>query len=296
MNQNLPPESATEYERRKEEKLQWRRRRLASPRGRLRVIFWLVATSTIMCIGAAVMLVVAILTLFRARRFYAEVMTRALARAVLWSAGVRFVVHQDRPFPERQTIYISNHTSTLDIFILLAMGLPNSRYFMGGFLRKIVPLGIVTHIIGTFHTPLQTYPDKRVRCFQNAERVLRQTGESVYLSPEGERITDGTIGHFNKGTFHLATNLQVPILPFYIDIPPEIDPQMGYQVVPGTVQVYVLPELSTEGWKLDDLLENKESVRDIFVRFQDQLRQTERQLEAPEEPSTPSHSAERSNA
>ncbi len=57
--------------------------------------------------------------------------------------------------------------------------------------------------------------------------MLRRTGESVYLSPEGKRITDGTIGHFNKGAFHLATNLQVPILPFYIDIPPEIDPQMG---------------------------------------------------------------------
>ena len=122
---------------------------------------------------------------------------------------------------------------------------------------------------------------------------LRRTGESVYLSPEGRRITGGTIGHFNKGTFHLATNLQVPILPFYIDIPPEIDPQLGNQVVPGTVHVYVLPEISTKGWKLDDLLENKESVRDIFVRFQKQLRHGERPSEMPEESSTPSLSSER---
>ena len=60
-----------------------------------------------------------------------------------------------------------------------------------------------------------------MRCFQAAERVLRRTGDSVYLSPEGTRITGGTIGHFNKGTFHLATDLRVPIVPLFIDIPPE---------------------------------------------------------------------------
>lgn len=265
--------SDAEHARHREELLAWRRRRLASVRGRLRVAFWLIATTVLMISGAFAVLIVAILTLFRARRFYAEVMCKWLARAILWAAGVQFVLHQEHPFPEQQTIYVSNHTSTLDIFILLALGLPNSRYFMGGWLRKIIPLGIVTHIIGTFHTPFQSQPEARVRCFQNAERVLRRTGESVYLSPEGQRITNGTIGHFNKGSFHLATNLQVPILPLYIDVPLQINPGLSYsQVIPGTVDVYVLPMISTEGWKLEDLLKNKESVRDVFVQFHNELR------------------------
>lgn len=288
MKETSPLGTAAEHDRHREELLEWRRRRLASGRGRLRVAFWLVATTALMCGGAVVVLAVAVLTLFRARRFYAEVMSKWLARAILRAAGVRIVVHQEHPFPEQQTIYVSNHTSTLDVFILLALGLPNSRYFMGGWLRKIIPLGIVTHIIGTFHTPFQSRPQERVRCFQNAERVLRRTGESVYLSPEGRRITDGTIGHFNKGAFHLATNLQVPILPFYIDVPLQINPGMSYcQIVPGTVDVYVLPAISTEGWKLEELLENKESVRDVFVRFQDELRGGERQAGGPPEPATP---------
>jgi 1-acyl-sn-glycerol-3-phosphate acyltransferase len=113
---------------------------------------------------------------------------------------------------------------------------------------------------------------KRVRCFQHAERVLRRTGESVYLSPEGRRVTDGAIGHFNKGAFHLATNLRVPLLPLYIDIPPDVDPGRGHLVVPGTVEVHVLPEVPTEGWVLDDLLANKASVREAFVSFQEHLR------------------------
>ena len=252
--------------------LELRRLRLASFRGRLRVAFNIGATFLIMTAGAAAMLAVALLTLFRARRFYAEVMARWTSLAILRILRVRIMVHGDRPFPERQTIYISNHTSTLDMFLLLALGLPNTRYFMRGKFRVIIPLGIVNYLIGTFFTPSQRYPAKRVRCFRNAERVLRRTGESVYLSPEGRRVTDGRIGHFNKGTFHLATNLQVPILPFFIDVPPETNPGLGMAVLPGTVHVYLLPPISTEGWRLEDLRENKQRVRAMFVRFQDGLR------------------------
>ena len=111
-----------------------------------------------------------------------------------------------------------------------------------------------------------------MKCFQNAERVLRRTEDSVYLSPEGRRILGGEIGHFNKGSFHLATSLQVPILPLYIDIPVEINPGLGYEVIPGTAHVHVLPEISTEGWELADLVKNKEGVRDVYVRFQESLR------------------------
>lgn len=272
MSDHPSPSARETYDLRREALLDRRRQWLASPRGRMRTTFSVVATAVIMTFGALAMLAVAAVTLFQAHRFYRETMCRGLARAVLWANGVCMVVHRDRPFPEEQTIYISNHTSTLDVFILLALGLPNSRYFMGGFLRKIVPLGIVTHIMGTFHTPPQSKPEKRIRCFQHAERVLRKTGESVYLSPEGRRVTDGSIGPFNKGTFHLATNLQVPLFPFYIDIPPDVDPGRGNRVVPGTVEIHLLPEMPTRGWVLDDLLENKTSVREVFLQFQKHLR------------------------
>ena len=43
----------------------------------------------------------------------------------------------------RQTVYVSNHSSTLDLFVLVALGLPNTRFFLSGFLQKIVPLGII---------------------------------------------------------------------------------------------------------------------------------------------------------
>ena len=230
------------------------------------------ATLTLMSMGALAMLVVAVLTLFRTRRFYAEVMAARLARAVLRMWGVRVKFQQDQPFAASQTIYVSNHTSTLDVFILIALGLPNTRFFMFGGTRKWLPMAVIGHLIGTFYTPPQTRRSDRVKCFERAERVLRRTGESVYLSPEGARITTGQIGSFNKGAFHLATNLKAPIVSLFIDIPHYMDPGLGFAPLPGTVQVYMKTPISTSLWELDDLESNKTRIRDFYIKMHHELK------------------------
>ena len=48
-------------------------------------------------------------------------------------------------------------------------------------LRAIVPMGVLGHIAGTFWTVAQSRPEERVRLFQRADRILRRTGESVFL-------------------------------------------------------------------------------------------------------------------
>ena len=212
-----------------------------------------------------VMVIVGGLTGFAARRLYA-VMARAASLIVLRLYGIRLVVVGGLPFPRTQTIYISNHTSTLDIFILVALGLPRCRFFLSGFVRKYIPLGAMAWMMGTFFTVPQDRPDERRRIFAAADRTLRATGESVYLSPEGGRVTTGQIGHFNKGAFHLATSLHVPIVPLYFHIPREIDPGRGFDARPGVVTVDVMPAIDTRDWVLDDLESNIARVREIFIR------------------------------
>ena len=229
----------------------------------------------LMTVTALLLLPIGIVTIFRARRLYSRV-ARVLARGILRLHGVRVRVRGYRSrsgsFPGTQTVYISNHTSTLDLFILVALGLPNCRFFLSGFLRRWIPLGIIASMMGTFFTVPQTRPEERRRIFRRAGEVLRRTGESVYLSPEGGRITTGDIGHFNKGAFHLATVLRAPIVPLYFHIPREIDPGLGYAAGRGTVDVYVLPAIHTNDWKEIDVVENKERVRAVFVRTHEELR------------------------
>lgn len=214
---------------------------------------------------ALVLLPIGLVTAFRARRLYSKI-AAAAARAILRLYGVRVRCAAPCSLPREQVIYISNHSSTLDLFILVALNLPNCRFFLSGFLRKYVPLGVIAWMMGTFFTVPQDRPDERRRIFQRAERVLRRTRESVYLSPEGARIATGEIGHFNKGAFHLATNLHVPVVPLYFDIPRAIDPGRGFDARPGQVTVYVLPRIDTRGWTLDHLAANIARVRDLYVR------------------------------
>jgi 1-acyl-sn-glycerol-3-phosphate acyltransferase len=132
-------------------------------------------------------------------------------------------------------------------------------------------LGGIGYLIGVFWTVPQEYRQKRRAIFERAARALKRSGESVYLSPEGERITDGTIGPFNKGAFHLATDLRAPIVPLYIAIPRSIDPGKGLAAGTGVVHVYVGQPIATTHWRVDDVEKNRDAVRDLFVRWRREL-------------------------
>lgn len=233
----------------------------------------LVLSLAFMTAGALAMLAVAIATLFRARRFYSEVIGAFIGRATLRIWGIRFVVHHAEPLPRRQAIFVSNHPSTLDVFILIGLALPRTRFFLSGFLRRMPPFAIVGTLIRIFWTVPQQYPDQRRRIFQRADRVLRDTGDSVYLSPEGTRVTTGEIGHFNKGSFHLATSLRAPIVPIYLRTPAAVNPGKGYAAGAGVVDVYFLPAIDTSAWRLEDLEENRDRVHELFVRVHAAMRQ-----------------------
>ena len=233
---------------------------LAKIRQRLVLILALL----LICFGAILMLLVAVLTLFQARRFYAEVMGKNLARIALWLHGVKLVVHRDGPWPKEQVVYISNHTSSLDVLVIIALGLPNCRYFMGGFLRAIPPIWVIGGLMGMFWTPRQAFPDRRRRLFQRASARLNQTGESVFLTPEGQ-----ICWVFNKGAFHLAISLKAPIIPFFITIPAEIDPGPwtgghGMEVRRGEVHVHFRPPIQTGDWKVEDLNKIRIQIRNMY--------------------------------
>lgn len=225
-------------------------------------------------VGSIVMLVAAIPTLGLARRFYSETIGRWIGWSVLRLSGIRYRAHGDPAPANTQTIYISNHTSTLDVFVLIALALPRTRFFLSGFLRKMVPIGIIGTLIRIFWTVPQEFPERRREIFKRADRILRQTGDSVYLSPEGMRVTTGEIGAFNKGAFHLATSLHAQIVPIYIAIPRDIDPGMGYDAKPGTTDVYFLPPIDTSSWRLADLDANREAVRELFLRVHCSMKNT----------------------
>lgn len=237
------------------------------------VIFYLRVFATILLISlcALSMLIVAIPTLFLARRLYAEWVQSPFGRLILQIWGIQLVVHKQAPFPEHQTVYVFNHTSIMDFLILTALRLPNSRFFLYGFYRWSPPFAVIGFLTGIFWTVDQVYQEKRVRIFQRACQILKRTGESVCLSPEGRIVTEDEIGSFNKGAFHLAAALGAPMWPLYIYVPPDINPGKGWHVRPGTVDVYVGDQIDTSEWHESDAAAIKEQVRDRYVLWKKEI-------------------------
>ncbi len=153
-------------------------RRTLTLLGRCRQVAATVLAVLLLTLGSLAALLVAALTLFRARRPYAEGPAGGLARLAWCRYGVGIVQHRPRPLTAGQVVFGGNHWSLLVPFVVIALGLPNCRYFMSVFLQKVVPLGIGARLCGTLWMMPQTVPERR-RLFQDGAALLRRTGESI---------------------------------------------------------------------------------------------------------------------
>lgn len=210
-------------------------------------------------------------TLFRDRAPAGRVAS-ACARALLRVWGVRLeVVGGPWPLPGRQAVWISNHTNSLDVFVVCALGLPRTRYLLSRWLRVVLPLWALGEVIGIFWTPPRTLPGRRVALFRRVTRALRRSGESVFLTPEGARVRTGRIGPFHRGAFHLAVALRAPIVPLYVETPPATDPGLGLDVGAGVVRVHVGAPIDTSGWSLEEVARRRDEVQARYVAWHQEL-------------------------
>ena len=226
----------------------------------------------VLTLATLAMLAVRLAHLGGGRRICQEKVGGWAGRAILSLNGIELVVHRAEPWPKAQAFYMANHSSSLDLPILMALGMPNTRTFIKGRFRWYGALGTSLMLSGALFTAPQEQHEERVARFAFAERLLRRTKESVFGSPEGTRVRGGQLGPFNKGVFHLVTQLQVPIVPILILIPEEIDPGGGIAALPGVVHVHVGSAIDTSAFRLDALDQHKEAVRDHFVAWLRELR------------------------
>jgi putative phosphoserine phosphatase / 1-acylglycerol-3-phosphate O-acyltransferase len=209
--------------------------------------------------------------LFLGRRVCAERLGPWAAGVILRLFGITVDARFESPLADRRVVYISNHSSAVDILVLLQLGLPRSRFFMKRGAWVVPPLAIIAMCVGTFFTVPQKYTDKRRELFARACDKLQKTGDSVYLSPEGTRVTSGGVGPFNKGAFHLAAALQVPMVPLYIEVPRQTNTGKSWVMKRTIVRVHQLPDVDTSEFRPETARKHADDVRSIFQAFESTL-------------------------
>jgi len=141
--------------------------------------------------------------------------------AYIWSKftmkiiGIELEVKGLENIPKEACVFIGNHSSVLDIPILLYT-VDSSL----GFISKKEVL----------KTPIMGYWLKKSKCVtldRENPRAAIQTindavkniieGNSMVIFPEGTRNKEGKVGEFKKGSLKLATKSKAPIIPVSID-------------------------------------------------------------------------------
>jgi 1-acyl-sn-glycerol-3-phosphate acyltransferase len=122
----------------------------------------------------------------------------------------------------RQRVYFANHTSNLD-FVLLWASLPGALrrqtrpvaaqdYWRGGYLREWLARRVFRAVL---------IERKQVTRENNPLTPMLEAlggGSSLIIFPEGTRRTDGEVGEFRPGLFHLAkARPDVECVPVFID-------------------------------------------------------------------------------
>ncbi len=198
-----------------------------------------------------------------------KVIAPFFSRLILWLLGVR-VTSDLRPLDEK-VIYMFNHNSFLDILIIPLLGLKRTRYIISEGVQSIIPLHLCNIGLDVLYIPTQDDSIRRVEFFKQVTNDLRDNKYSVICAPEGQHTFSYGISTFNKGVFHMATLSKRKIQPLLINVPQNSDPLESLNMSSCLVHVSSKDLISTLDWTENDLVKNKEMVKEKFISYYEEM-------------------------
>jgi putative phosphoserine phosphatase/1-acylglycerol-3-phosphate O-acyltransferase len=189
---------------------------------------------------------------------------RTGAALALALAGVRLdVTGEEHLWSHRPAVFIFNHQSSLDV---LALGSLVRRDFTGVAKKeaardpRFAPIGALVDVVY-----IDRANSKKAReALAPVVQRLRD-GTSIAIAPEGTRTPTPRLRPFKKGAFHVAMQAGVPLVPVVLRNAGQLMWRGEAVIHPGTLQVAVLPPISTKNWRVKDLDERVAGVRALFA-------------------------------
>lgn len=151
--------------------------------------------------------------------------------------------------PGTSRVYISNHTSFIDIWAIVAEFPGTIRFVYKKGMNWIPLMGQAMR--AARHIPI----DRKNRsatfaAYDDAAKYL-QDGTSAVIFPEGTRSRDGRLKPLKKGSFVLAIAAQVPVVPVLCENAYELMPRGSWSPKPGVVTLKIGAPIPTTGLTID---------------------------------------------
>lgn len=188
---------------------------------------------------------------------------RLWARLTFYGMGMSYHMEASYPLEKRKSyMFIANHTSMMDIMMMLLLVKDNPFVFVGK--KELAKLPI----FGFFYKKTCILVDRkdsksRYEVFQQAQRKLGK-GLSICIFPEGGVPDDRSIvlDTFKDGAFRLSIDHQIPVVPIAMGYLKYYFPFQWGIGKPGCVPVVIFPPIETQGMTHDHKKELKDQSYD----------------------------------
>jgi 1-acyl-sn-glycerol-3-phosphate acyltransferase len=184
------------------------------------------------------------------QRLLARRVAGVWGRAILWVWGVEVQVQgAAAPGP---SVYAANHGSALDIPILFGYLPVDFRVIHKRSLYYLPVFGQFLYLGGHIAVD-RANPFRARRSLSHAATRIRG-GTSVLVFPEGtrNRRDDGAVQPFKRGSFVLAVEAGVPVVPVSLAGVKRVAPEGLVRMRPGRVVLTLHAPISTEGLTVDE--------------------------------------------
>lgn len=184
---------------------------------------------------------------------------RLWAILTFYGSGFRLKLEKNIELnPQRSYMFIANHTSLVDILVMVIIHPHHPIVFVAkDELAKIPLLGKIFKRICIMVNRSENTSKRRV--FKLAKEKI-ELGNSIVIFPEGgvSDDTDLILDEFKDGAFAIATITDLPIAVYTIKGVKEMFPFNWRKGYPGTVQVKLLDIIETKELSLKNTDELKE--------------------------------------
>ncbi len=161
--------------------------------------------------------------------------------------------------PGQSYVIVCNHQSQYDIFVLYGWLGIDFKWIMKQELRNIPVIGVACEKLGHIYVD-RSNREAALGAIETAKSRLID-GTSVLFFPEGTRSRDGRLKKFKRGAFHLALDLQLPLLPITINGTREILPSDTLDLFPGRATMTIHEPIAIEGYAREHIVALAEQAR-----------------------------------
>ncbi|MET0728228.1 MAG: HAD-IB family hydrolase [Acidimicrobiales bacterium] len=181
--------------------------------------------------------------------------------AVFAINGVKLrVVGREHLSAQRPAVFVFNHRNNVDVLIAASLV---ERDF-AAVARKELANELFLRAAGKLAEVTFADRGEGPDALKPLEDMVSK-GRSILVAAEGARVDTTTVGPFEAGAFRVAMGAAIPIVPIVIRNAELIAGPTAATMVPGVVDVAVLPPVTVEGWSDETFDEHVAEVRQLFL-------------------------------